>query len=100
MAQISTDIGCQVGWRVIAPRALLFESLQSDGVQIASQFTSGTSEVCLCAALLWRLGGSGTLFGVGHQSGETRVAMERFEIGVRFDGESATVAKSMVNSLP
>ena len=50
-------------------------------------------------ALLWLLRG-GALFGVGHESGEARVAMERFEIGILFDGEIGAGGQPVIHSLP
>jgi hypothetical protein len=51
------------------------------------------------AALLWLLCRGRALFGVRHQSGEARVAMERLEIGILFDVEIGSGAQPVVNSL-
>jgi len=49
--------------------------------------TPGRRKANRISALFCLLGRAGVLFGVGHESGEARIAMQRFEIGRLFHRE-------------
>src|ERR1035438_2480989 len=74
-------------------------SSPTEPVSPSAYCTSGPPKSSRRAALLWLQGCGGALFGVGHESGETPVAIERLEIGVLFDAEIGIGGQPVVNSL-
>jgi hypothetical protein len=84
-------------WLCIVPGPLVRFGVQYGGADVGSNVSASNPSVGGATLVLGR---GRALLGVGHENGEARVTMERFEIGVLFDGEIECGGQPVVNRLP